>query len=87
MAFLNSTRAVEALERIATALETLAGLAPRSELPGDPTGVSYLDDEKDFRAEVARELYRMRTGKELLPGELPPRPPGAEEADETWDNE
>jgi hypothetical protein len=76
MGLFDSQKAVEALERIASALEYMA--AERKPLEGsrDESGVSYVKDEDEVRKEVLREAYYQRTGIDLPEDELPPKPRG-----------
>jgi hypothetical protein len=78
----SNTRACEALERIAFALETLAGISERNIAPGDTSAVLYTDDIADLKREIRRDLYAERTGITLPWDEDPPDVPAAEEEKE-----
>lgn len=84
MKFFNNTdsRAVEALERIAFALETLAGVSERGKAPEDSSAVLYTDDMKDLQREIRKDYYAERTGIQLAWDEDPPEVPGKDWEDE-----
>ncbi len=77
--FLPSERSTLALERIATALEYLAGLNRRGEPQKDTSAVSYTDDLEDLKRELRKEAYAARTGVQLAWDEEPPEVPTGEE--------
>src|SRR3990172_8696207 len=71
-------RAVEALERIAAALELSVGQR-QSTLPAeDATEIMYIDDEATYREELKKDLYFIRTGIRLKEDEPVPSVPARE---------
>ncbi len=69
-------RAVEALERIAAALEVLAFHRRPPSDGKDVSEIMYVDDEHTLAMELVRELYTARTGKRLREDEKIPEVPG-----------
>ncbi len=82
MALFESSKAVEALERIASALEYMAGERKAQKGAPDVSGVSYVDDKEEYQKELLRDAYFQRTSIELPEGELPPNPESWLEKDE-----
>lgn len=77
--FMPSERTSLALERIARALECLAGLNERDTSPRDTSAILYTDDLADLQKELKREAYEQRTGVHLAWDEEPPAVPSGEE--------
>ena len=72
-------RGIEALERIAAALELATlGLRQSTEPTEDITEIMYVDDEKVFLDELKKDLYYERTGRRLKEDEPIPRVPAGE---------
>jgi len=70
------SRIADALERIAVALETAAGLSRPLEEPSQADTVLYHDDTLDVIEELKREAYALRGGKPIAWDESLPEPPG-----------
>ena len=68
-------RLLGSLERIATALELIAGVGrPVEALKDEESAILYTNDEEELEKELRREAYEERTGQKLPPGEDVPRP-------------
>jgi len=65
-------RVVEALERIAAALEVLARTTDIFAEGEDESAVFYTNDAEDVQREMKREAYFNATGIRLEDGEEPP---------------